>query len=88
MFGLGKINFAIKRYELAEKWFTEAYLKRRDMAYRVWLGFCYIQLFKLVPTSNKRKVKFAQYAVKNLGSRKYTNLLLLTSFLTRLPNRL
>ena len=59
MFGLCKINFAIKRYELAEKWFTEAYLKRRDMAYRVWLGFCYIQLFKLVPTSNKRKVKFA-----------------------------
>ena len=70
MFGLGKINFTLKRYELAEKWFTEAYLKRKDLAYRVWLGFSYIQLFNLVPVSNKRKVKFAQYAVKNLGSRK------------------
>ena len=42
MFGLGKINFALKRYELSEKWFNEAYLKRRDMAYRVWLGFTFV----------------------------------------------
>ena len=69
MFGLGKINFAIKRYELSEKWFNEAYLKRRDMAYRVWLGFTFVQLFKLVPNNNKRKPKFGSYAVKNLGSR-------------------
>ena len=58
MFGLGKINFAVKRYELAEKWFTEACIKRKDLAYRVWLGFTYIQLFNLVPLNNKRKAKF------------------------------
>ena len=25
MYGLGKVNFFVKRYELAERWFTKAY---------------------------------------------------------------
>ena len=44
MFGLGKLNFLIKRYELAERWFTEAFSKKRDYVYRAWLGFTYMQL--------------------------------------------
>ena len=42
MFGLGKLNFMIKRYELAERWFADAFAKKRDFVYRAWLGFTYI----------------------------------------------
>ena len=42
MFGLGKLNFLIKRYELAERWFADAFAKKRDYVYRAWLGFTYI----------------------------------------------
>jgi len=30
MFGLGKLNFQIKRYELAERWFNDALALKRD----------------------------------------------------------
>jgi len=42
MFGLGKLNFMIKRYELAERWFADAFAKKRDYVYRAWLGFTYV----------------------------------------------
>lgn len=42
MYGLGKVNFLIKRYELAERWFADAFAKKRDLVYRAWLGFTYV----------------------------------------------
>lgn len=44
MYGLGKINFLIKRYELAVHWFTKALRIKRDGVYHAWLGYTYIKL--------------------------------------------
>ena len=44
MFGLGKLNFMIKRYELAARWFSDAVAQKRDYVYRAWLGFTHIKL--------------------------------------------
>ena len=66
MFGLGKLNFMIKRYELAERWFADAFAKKRDYVYRAWLGFTYIQLAKAVSDTNPKAEKYLSYAVKNL----------------------
>ena len=66
MFGLGKLNFMIKRYELAERWFSDAFAQQRDYVYRAWLGFTYIQLNKAVTDSNPKGSKYLSYAVKNL----------------------
>ena len=34
MFGLGKLNFMIKRYELAERWFADAFAKNAGLSAR------------------------------------------------------
>jgi tetratricopeptide (TPR) repeat protein len=39
LFGLGRINYIQGRYEIAEKLFIKAYEAKRDMVYRVWLGY-------------------------------------------------
>lgn len=44
MYGLGKVNFFVKRYELAERWFMSAYKTKKDKMYRAWLGFTYMKL--------------------------------------------
>lgn len=49
MFGIGKLNFKIKRYEIAEYWFVKAYTLHRDIAYRLWLGFTYFKLYDILP---------------------------------------
>ena len=66
MFGLGKLNFMIKRYELAERWFEDALKQKSDYVYRAWLGFTYIQLWKAVTPENPKGIKYLNYAVKNL----------------------
>ena len=68
MFGLGKLNFLIKRYELAERWFADAFAKKRDYVYRAWLGFTYIQLYNAVTDDNPKGPKYLGYAVQNLTS--------------------
>lgn len=66
MFGLGKLNFLIKRYELAERWFDAAFAKKRDYVYRAWLGFTYVQLYEAMASDNPRRMKYLGYAVRNL----------------------
>ena len=66
MFGLGKLNFLIKRYELAERWFSDAFGKKRDYVYRAWLGFTYIYLSKALTPENPKSKKYLEYAVRNL----------------------
>jgi tetratricopeptide (TPR) repeat protein len=39
LFGLGRINYICARYELAEKLIMKAYESKRDLVYRVWLGY-------------------------------------------------
>ena len=56
----------IKRYELAERWFTDAFEKKRDFVYRAWVGFTYIKLAESVTIDNPKRLKFLGYAVKNL----------------------
>ena len=67
MFGLGKLNFLIKRYEIAERWFQDAFAQHKDYVYRAWLGFTYIQLYKAMAPGNPKRAKFLSYAVKNLS---------------------
>ena len=66
MFGLGQINFKIKRYEIAEQWFVKACTLHRDVAYRFWLGITYFKLYELLPLSNNKKCMYASVAAKNL----------------------
>lgn len=66
MYGLGKLNFLIKRYELAEKWFLNAFAKKRDKVYRAWLGFTYIKLSQAVTLDNPNRSKYLDLSVKNL----------------------
>ena len=47
MFGLAKVNYAQGRYEIAEKLLIKAYQVKRDFVYRVWLGYCQMQLFRV-----------------------------------------
>jgi len=66
MYGLGKLNFLIKRYELAERWFKNAYAKKRDKVYRAWLGFTYLKLSQVVTLDNPNRAKYLEDAVRNL----------------------
>ena len=66
MFGLGRINYIQGRYEIAEKWLMKAYEVKRDFAYRVWLGFTQMQLYRVCTPENPKKLKFVQNAVANL----------------------
>ena len=67
MYGLGKLNFLIKRYELAEKWFIEAFNTKRDKVYRAWLGYTYIKLSQAVTVENPIRAKYLANALKNLS---------------------
>jgi len=67
MYGLGKLNFLLKRYELAEKWLIEAYTKKRDKVYRAWLGFTHIRLSQVVAVENPNRIKYLVSAVRNLS---------------------
>jgi len=67
MFGIARINYTIKRYEVAESWFVKAYTIGKDMAYRIWLGMTYVKMAETVSPDNQRKAKFTSYAVKNLS---------------------
>ena len=58
MFGLAKINFVLKRYELAERWLQDAYAVKRDMVYRAWLGFTYLQLSRKASQENQKRDKY------------------------------
>jgi hypothetical protein len=58
MFGLGRINYIQGRYEIAEKWLMKAYEVKRDFAYRVWLGFTQMQLYRVCTPENPKKLKF------------------------------
>ena len=66
MFGLGKLNFMIKRYEIAERLFQDAFGQHRDYVYRAWLGFTYLQIYKAMDRENPKKAKYLSYAVKHL----------------------
>jgi len=66
MYGLGKVNFLIKRYELAERWFMKAYQVKHDKVYRAWLGLTYIKLAEAVTPENKNRITYLKYAAKNL----------------------
>ena len=68
MYGLGKVNFFIKRYELAERWFIQAYKTKHDKVYRAWLGFTYIKLSQSVVPDSTSRMTFLKYAVKNLDA--------------------
>lgn len=65
MFGLGQLNFKIKRYEMAEYWFTRAYSTHKDIAYRFWLAMSQFKLYEICALENPRKTKYAQSAIHN-----------------------
>jgi len=67
MFGIARANFTVGRFENAEQWLVLAYQNEKDLAYRVWLGYTYMEMYKRLPRINPRKLKFAKYAVKNLS---------------------
>jgi hypothetical protein len=66
MFGLGKLNYMIKRYEIAERWFCRAIEVKSNHVYKAWLGFTYAQMSFLLSDQNPKKQKFSQYAIRNL----------------------
>lgn len=66
MFGLGQLNFKIKRYETAEYWLAKACNIHKDIAYRFWLGLTYFKLYELLSETNPKKAKFASFAARNL----------------------
>lgn len=66
MFGMAKVNFVLKRYELCERWLQDAYKVKRDMVYRAWLGFTYLMLSRKASQQNEKRNWFAQAAFKNL----------------------
>ena len=59
MFGLGKLNFMVKRYELAERWFINAMEIKNDHVYRAWLGFTYMYMSQCLDEENPKRVKLA-----------------------------
>ena len=65
MFGLGKLNLLIKRYELAARWFTDALAQKRDYVYKVWLAFTHVKLANALTPANPKKLKYLEYAVRD-----------------------
>lgn len=66
MFGLARINYIQGRYEIAEALLVRAYETKRDFTYRVWLGYTYLQLFRVCTFENPKKIKFAERAIQHL----------------------
>ena len=67
MYGLGKLNFQIKRYEIAERWFTDAFEQKHDYVYRAWIGYTHVKLYEAVTPENPKRSKYLSYAIKNLS---------------------
>lgn len=67
LFGLGRINYAQGRYDIAEKCLVKAYEIGRDFTYRVWLAFTQLQLHRVASDDNPKKLQFAENAFSNFS---------------------